>query len=176
MPIYFISGGPGFGKTKLVEELFHLGYNVAPEAAREVAENDLRFKGKDIGKIEKKLFQDAIFERQKENFYKISDGGNQIVFSDRGFPDSVAFYRHYGLRVPEELLVWAYKFKSTAFILESLDNNENDSLRVESKEERLVIHEEISKTYDEFGYKIISVPKMLVEERAKFILQKVKNL
>ncbi|MEK6872743.1 MAG: ATP-binding protein [Nanoarchaeota archaeon] len=58
--IFVISGGPGVGKTSVVNELEKKGFNVLKEAARELSQSDKRFKEKSILEINKKDFQDAI--------------------------------------------------------------------------------------------------------------------
>ena len=62
MKIFVITGGPGTGKTSVVNELEKKGFRVLREVARWVSENDIRFKGKNILEINKKDFQDAIFD------------------------------------------------------------------------------------------------------------------
>ena len=149
---------------------------MVPEAAREVAENDDRFRGKSRDEMDRQLFQDEIFEMQKKMMESAHFVDGDFVFCDRGFADSVAYYRYNGLMVPEELLAWTSRFRTTAFILDSLDKNEYDSLRTESPEQRIEIHNEIIRAYNEFKYPIIYVPKMSVAERANFVIEKVKNL
>lgn len=179
MTLYYISGGPNSGKSSLVKRLFEAAYLVVPESARYISNTDERFKGKKIHEIRSEGlmqdFQNEVF-REQNKMLGIANGLEEDVFCDRGFVDSVVYYRNNRLEVPKELLALALKFKSTAFILELFDKGEDDSLRTETPEERREIHEGIIFTYEEFGYPIIRVPKMTVEERAKFVLEKVKNL
>ena len=58
--IFVISGGPGVGKTTIIDELEKLKYNTIPEAARIVAESDERFAGKSVNEINHKKFQEKI--------------------------------------------------------------------------------------------------------------------
>ena len=180
MALYFISGGPNSGKSRLVERLSDMAYLVVPEAARFISKNDKRFAGKNVGDIKNaglmESFQNEIFKEQRRMLGAAKLGLDYDVFCDRGFPDSVAYYRYHGLRVPEELSILTIRFKSTAFMLELLDKDENDFLRTETPEQRLEIHQEIIRSYEDFGYPLIMVSKMTVPERANFILQKVKNL
>ena len=65
MNVYTISGGPGFGKTSVINELRKRGYRVLGEASRKVSNTDQRFIGKSILEVNKKDFQNAIFDFQK---------------------------------------------------------------------------------------------------------------
>ena len=74
MKICVISGGPGVGKTSVIEELEKQGFRVLKEGARIVSESDSRFVGKSILEVNKKDFQDAIFEVQKKQIDSLSGG------------------------------------------------------------------------------------------------------
>jgi len=78
-----------------------------------------------------------------------------IIFSDRGLGDTIAYYRTYGLEVPEEILDYARKIKySGIFVMEILPSYEKDGFRNETAEQQKAIHEQIIKTYEELGYEI----------------------
>ncbi|MEK6760975.1 MAG: ATP-binding protein [Nanoarchaeota archaeon] len=170
--LFFISGGPCTGKTSVINELKERGYNTIPEAARLVAENDSRFKGKTIKEIDLKAFQNEIFSLQKRQTGSLIGKGG-IYFSDRGFGDSLAYTRMANLDFPDYFFDYARKFRnSPVFILEPLEFYRTDELRTESPEEREVIHAEIIRAYEELGHPIIRVPVMEKNERADFVLQK----
>jgi len=176
MKIYVISGGPSAGKTSVINELGKK-FKILREAARYVGDNDLRFKGKSVKGIERTEFQKAIFEFQKKQILEL-DNDNKTVFSDRGFGDTIAYYLFDNLEVPEDLLEKARKFRYAGiFFLEPLNFYVKDKLRQESKEQMKKIRECILKAYSDLSYNIIKVPFMPIEERIKFILEKVqKNL
>jgi len=220
--IFAITGGPGTGKTSVVNELEKQGFRILKEAARWVSENDIRFRGKNILEINKKDFHEAIFDHQKFllNFcgLKIPSGifkfqkkqiidnsgrymtfspefsnktistenhttheivynklkGDEIVFSDRGIGDTIAYYKLAGLKISEEKMEFARKFRyNKIFVLDFLSFYQKDKLRQESKKEQEKIHNEIIRTYEELGYSLIYVPFMSVKERVRFILERV---
>lgn len=205
--IFVISGGPGVGKTSVINELEKRGFKILKEAAREIILRDKRFREKSIIEINKKDFQDAILDFQikqikeleknkkennrrnnKININSENDDkfGNvlrnndkrkhEIVFSDRGLGDTLAYYKLNGLEIPKEKLDKVKKIRyEKIFILDFLDFYEHDDLRKESKEEQKKIHNEIIKMYEKLGHKskIITVPFMSVEKRAEFILSKI---
>jgi len=193
--IYIISGGPGTGKTSVINELEKRGFKILKEAARELSKTDKRFIGKSVLEVNKKDFQDAIFEfqikqikeietrkkeRENNKFNKINnkreddkENKNEIVFSDRGIGDTLVYYKINNLKIPKEKLEKTKKIRyKKIFILDFLDFYEHDELRKESKEEQEKIHSKIIKMYENLGYKnkIVIVPFMSIEERADFVL------
>lgn len=171
--LYVISGGPSTGKTATINEIKKRGYKVLEEAARNVAETDKRFIGKSIREIDSEKFQNAIFDYQKEELSRLNGDGD--VFLDRGFGDTLAYYKVYGLEVPQDKLGYAKKTRyCKIFILDFLNFYKKDSLRIETKREQEKIQKEIINMYKELGYKPIIVPFMSIMERVDFILKKLK--
>ena len=168
---YVITGGPGTGKTSVVEELERLGYEVIGEAARIIAETDERFVGKAIYEIDWDAFHEAIIDWQKEEFGKI---GDRVVFIDRGLGDNLAYDKIHKVETSKEKLDFTNSFKhDKIFVLDFLDFYETDELRTETKEEQEELHVAIIEAYEGLGYEIITVPFMSVAERVQFILDKV---
>ena len=171
--IYVISGGPATGKTSVINELEKKGYKVLKEAAREVSLKDKRFQGKSTKEINKKEFQEAIFELQMKEIEKLKDN-KEVIFSDRGLGDTLAYYVVNKLRVPKYQDIYAKKFRyAGVFILEPLDFYKQDELRQESKTEAEKIHKTIAETYELLGYYAINILFMSVEERVEFIISKI---
>lgn len=168
MKIYVISGGPSTGKTSVINELGK-EFKILKEAARELGDKDSRFKGKSVKGLNMEKFQNAIFEFQKKQLEELK-GKNEIVFSDRGLGDTLAYYKINKLKIPEGVIEYAKEFRCAGiFILEPLNFYEKDDFRQENREEQERIHNLIIKTYEELGYKPIIVPFMGVEKRVSFI-------
>src|SRR3989338_5064183 len=91
---FVVTGGPGFGKTTLLNELRHLGFCVVPEAARLVAGE---FPG-----IEKSSaqFQELAAKKQMDLESVI---GADVAFLDRGLPDALAYAERDGYGLPPEI-------------------------------------------------------------------------
>jgi len=169
-----ISGGPGTGKTSVINELRN-EFEILEEAARNLGDNDERFKGKSIREIEPQDFQDAIFEEQRKQILILqNEGADEVIFSDRGLGDTLAYYKFRGLNISEKIIDFCKEFRYAGiFVLDFLKEYKRDTLRQETEEELRQIHEMIIQTYSELGYKIIFVPCMPVAERVKFIKEKV---
>lgn len=162
-----LTGGPGVGKSTLLEILAHRGYNIVPEAARLVIEREILkdsdcLPWKDIQK-----FQYTVSSLQFELEEAIPKG---IVFSDRGLIDGYAYSKIDGIKSPEIILEKGKGRYDKVFLLDQLPNYQKDNSRREDIEKAKTIHEAIRSAYKEFEYSPIDVPVFSPEERADFIL------
>lgn len=167
-----ITGGPSTGKSTTLREISARGYQTVPEAAR------LFFERK------KAEGYDAIEAREEFDFQteieKIRFGVEQVdydcdhVFYDRSVFDNYAYRDHYDQiyniypKLSMQLINRSY---DKVFILEPLEFDE-DSVRSEDSQGQKEIHEKIRETYEQFGFNLIDVPVMPVQERVEYILNK----
>jgi predicted ATPase len=170
--IHVITGGPGFGKTLLIEELQQLGYHCSGEFARELILTQQESGGDILPWKNAKLFQQNILEKRIAFFDSVPDGS--LAFADRGIPDQLAFARYRGFRAPEVLIECAGKYRYAPQVFVTPPWPEiftNDAIRTETFEEALRIHEFIVKTYLDLNYQIIELPLLPVKQRINYLLQ-----
>jgi len=156
---YVITGGPGTGKTSVIEELGK-EFKIFYEAAREIK-----------GQVEySKDVQYEIFKKQLEQS-KNADRFDDVVFFDRGIPDSLVYFKYHGFEIPKDVLEESKKENTGYEIIFLLDfvPYVRDDVRDESKEEAEKIHQVIYNTYAELGYKIVRVRLMSVKKRVEFV-------
>ena len=184
-----ITGGPGSGKTTVVEALQALGYSTVPEAAIQVIDE----LNEELGVEEQKrwrrqntlLFQERIFERQVElesEPFEIEPKAG-LLFLDRGRLDGLAYLRHFrgeeGKREGEKLL-WRTSAPpyGLVFLLETLSLFEDRSStgRTSRREDSLAIARAIDEVYQENGYQPVFIPEIPVPDRIELILQALKSL
>src|SRR4030042_3435288 len=99
MKIYVVSGAPSTGKTSIINALAK-EFKTLPETARTIRDSDERFKGKSIKEINKKEFQEAIFQLKIKLIESLDKTKEEIVFSDRGLGDALAYYKFYNIKIP----------------------------------------------------------------------------
>ncbi len=167
MKRHVITGGPGIGKTTVIELLASRGYMIVPEVARMITEEEkLKESGivfwKDLTK-----YQEKIAERQMELESKATA---DIVFLDRSLIDGYAYCKLGNIAIPELVSKNGRNRYTKVFLLEPLPTYTKDETRFENQEEAARIHDEIIDAYKEFGYQTISVPALPPEERAEFII------
>lgn len=175
--IYIITGGPGFGKTELIEELRRSGYLCSGEFAREIIEHQQKIGGDLLPWKNAKLFQEEILRLRKDFYDSVPD--KTTAFADRGIPDQLAFAKYKGFGTPEILKESAEKYRYAPQVFVTPPWREifvNDSTRSESYDEAIRIHQSILETYSGLNYQINELPLFSVTERVTFMLKTIKNL
>lgn len=174
--IYIITGGPGFGKTQLIDELHRLGYLCSGEFARDLIESQQKSGGEILPWKNPKLFQEEVLKQRIAFYESVPD--DTPAFADRGIPDQLAFARHRGFGAPEVLVQSAayYRYAPRVFITPPWHGIfENDDIRCESFDEAVRIHQAVLDTYSELDYQLFELPLVPVNQRADYILQTLKK-
>lgn len=170
MKKYVITGGPGIGKTTVIELLAAKGFAIVPEMARMITEEE-KLKDSDILPWKNLAkYQEKVAERQLEVEEKISA---EMVFLDRGLIDGVGYCKLGNVPIPKPIFEKGKNRYDKIFLLEHLPVYENDVTRFEKREEALRIHHAVIEAYAEFGYETIHVPVLPPEERIGFILKRI---
>ena len=89
-PWYVIAGGPCSGKSKIIERLAFLGFAVRTEAARILIDQEMSC-GRTLAEIrhDEAAFQRAVLQLKQEA--EARTPRDQVVFWDRGIPDSLVY-------------------------------------------------------------------------------------
>ncbi|MBS3168513.1 ATP-binding protein [Candidatus Woesearchaeota archaeon] len=167
MRLHVITGGPGVGKTTLLQELEKIGYPILPEVARDIIEEGKYHPSKDY-----KKFGKEVVRRQKALERTVN---GVTTFCDRSLVDAIAYKRIYNLDVDLSRILEARNRYSRVFLLDSLPNYQKDDVRFESPEFAKRIHQEIERTYISLGYNPIILPPVSVDERVSLILREIES-
>ena len=167
---FALTGGPGVGKTALLEQLGSMGYATVREAARDVIHEQLQIDSEVLPWRDQSAFQRHVLELQLKR-ESVADG--PVVFMDRGIPDGIAYLRAYNLSVFREMLVHARERYDGVFLIEPHGEYVDDAERREDPEEAQMLHGVIQATYRDLGYELVNVPSMPVEQRSEFVLERV---
>jgi len=166
---YIITGGPGSGKSSLVEALGHLGFAGFPEIARDLI-NQGMIPPIWADKPDSSRFFELILRQRIFCHQEIKAG--EIGFYDRGIPDSLAYFKYQNLRPPSVLLeaTETYRYNPVVFVLPPWrEIFVNDSVRKETYEETKVLYGLAKEVYLSAGYDIIELPKATLERRVEII-------
>ncbi|MFA5556700.1 MAG: ATP-binding protein [Flavobacteriaceae bacterium] len=171
--IVLLIGGPGTGKSTLVNILSKRGYVCYPEISRQVILEAQR-QGIDQLFLEQPLlFSQKLLEGRINQYKSALNENENIVFIDRGIPDVLAYMHYIGdTDYPDNFDTACKEHKYTKlFILPIWDEiYSSDNERYENLEQAKQIQEYLIKTYEDLGYHLIEVPKDTPEKRADFIL------
>ncbi len=171
-----ITGGPGTGKSTVIEELINRNYICMPEISREVTLN-ARKKGIDqLFLTQPLLFSELLIEGRINQYIESEKKNNAIVFFDRGIPDVHAYMNYISIDYPNSYITRSNLYRYTHIFLmppwEEIYISDNE--RYENFEQALAIHNHLERTYKELNYKITEVPTGDVAGRTDFILDCIK--
>jgi predicted ATPase len=173
--IILIIGGPGTGKTTIIEGLMAKGFCCYPEISREVT-LEAKKQGIDQLFLEKPLlFSELLLEGRKKQFNNAMNEPHEVVFIDRGIPDVLAYMHYIGDSYPESFDATCREYTYTKiFMLPPWEEiYVSDEARYENYDQAKLIYSHLTETYQNYGYKLIEVPKDNLDNRILFILDKI---
>lgn len=174
--LYVITGGPGTGKTSLIQELTKVGYPIVNEVAREIIKEQIRQGGEALPWKDTVLYTKIMLEHSVSS-YMYHSRAEGTLFFDRGIPDTLAYARLIELQdvTNIESAVRKYRYDNPVFILPPWEEIYcTDGERKQSFKEAIDTYFVMKHVYQEAGYTLIEVPKIPVTERRDFILDNIK--
>ncbi|OGH21496.1 MAG: hypothetical protein A2958_01430 [Candidatus Levybacteria bacterium RIFCSPLOWO2_01_FULL_38_13] len=163
-----ITGAPSSGKTTTFDYLSSIlkkqGFISPPEIERRIIEEDQR---RGVGREntpEYAMMLEHRFLAAREELERSLDPSSNLVM-DRSLLEIIAYARYY--KASEGFAVGpAKRFRyKQIFYLEPINSYEQDTTRVEDIKFAKWMHKNLPKLYEEFGYEVIRVPAMPVDER-----------
>ncbi|SFN89011.1 Predicted ATPase [Paenimyroides ummariense] len=174
MNLFVITGGPGVGKTTLLNALENKGFITVPEDARQIIKEQMRVDGEGLPWKNKAYYSELMLRASLEIYQRVvSKASSEIVFFDRGILDTICYMEMENLPITEELntLIKSCPYNRKVFILPPWkDIYATDNERKQSWEEAVYTFEKMKETYLKYGYEIIEVPKTTVAERCNFVM------
>jgi predicted ATPase len=173
--IIVIIGGPGTGKSTIIDGLIAKGFCCYPEISRQVT---LEAKKQGIEQLfleNPLLFSELLLEGRKKQYTNALEEKHKIVFIDRGIPDVLAYMHYIGDSYPAHFdLACRENVYTKIFILPPWEEiYVSDEARYENFEQAKLIHNHLVETYKNYGYKLIEVPKDTLDNRILFILDQI---
>ena len=172
---YVITGGPGSGKTSLIEGLRSRGYWCSTEAGRAIIQDQVTIGGSALPWSDRMLFAELMLQWEMRS-YHLAEQSIGPVFFDRGVPDVLGYLRLVGLPAPEHVQNAAAEFLYNRSVFIAPPWREifhQDIERKQDFDEAQRTCESLSSTYKGLGYDLVELPRVAVEARVKFILSKV---
>ena len=172
-----ITGGPGTGKSTIIDELILRGFSCMQEISREITLEARANGTEQLFLTQPLLFSELLLKGRENQFVETGKFNDNLVFFDRGIPDIPAYMNYIGVDYPQ-----IYMDKSTfysydyVFLMppwEAIYISDNE--RYENFEQALAIHNHLERTYKSLNYNIIEVPTGSVTNRTNFILDCLKN-
>ena len=169
---FVLTGGPGAGKTTMIEALARAGFATTTEAGRAIIRGQLEVGGSATHQTNPALFAELMLAFDIQSYRQaLCEAGP--VFFDRGVTELAGYHGMMGLAAPAHFRTAAEKFRYSRRVFVAPPWPEifaNDSERKQSLGEAVRSHEAVVQTYAEFGYTIVPLPKASIEERLRFVL------
>ena len=170
--MFVITGGPGSGKSTLIDAMQGKGFASMPEAGRAIIRDQVQIGGTALPWADRAMFAELMLGWDLRSWHEAS-ALERPVLMDRGVADVVGYLTLCGLPVPAHVEAAAkkYRYNSTVFIApywEAIFGQ--DAERKQDREEAEATGRVMADTYARFGYQIVELPKVSVEERVAFVV------
>lgn len=165
---YIITGGPGSGKSSLIDALSTKEHQCFEEISRVIIREQHQIGGDKVPWKNLAEFAAICYERMSNQLSECNS--STYCFFDRGLPDIIAYIRRGGLNVPPEYFEKCKDYNKCIFLAPPWKEIFiNDAERPESFEDALEISSFLRNTYQELGFTVIELPKVSIQERLLFI-------
>jgi predicted ATPase len=163
------TGGPGAGKTSVLQELASMGYATVSDSARSIiAERLARGANR---RPDPETFAREILGRDIKQYLNVADASNWVFF-DRGVIDALGMLQDVSPLPPGELaaMLATYRFHASVFVFPPWKAiYTNDAERDQSFEDAVDVHTRVVRWYRSCGYVLHDVPAVPVAQRAEHV-------
>lgn len=167
---YIISGGPGSGKSTLIEGLRAGGYSCSEEVSRRLIRQETALDSDCLPWADIRCFSFKVLAEMIADWHRFS--AEKLVFFDRAIPDIIAYLKFAGQIVDPVFYskLKTHPYADKVYILPAWEEiYVNDPERWQTFEESKAISILIEETYIDLGYELIRVPCVPVAQRIAFI-------
>jgi predicted ATPase len=169
--LFVITGGPGSGKTTLIEALEQAGFARSREAGRAIIQDQQAIDGPGLPWRNRALFAELMLAWEMWSF-RMARALPGPVFCDRGVPDVLGYLRLMKLPVPAHMERAAadIRYNRRVFIAPPWrEIFQTDEERRQDFDEAIRTYEAMAATYEGLGYALIELPRGGVQERVAFV-------
>lgn len=168
---HIITGGPGSGKSTLINALAAKGFHHMPEAGRAIIRDQVAIGGTALPWADRIAFAELMLGWELRSWHEAGDLAGPVIF-DRGLPDVVGYLRLCGLPVAThaERAADLFRYRPRVFIAPPWrEIFVADAERKQDWTEAQATYEAMVTVYTGFGYELVTLPIAPVGERARFV-------
>lgn len=172
---FVLTGGPGSGKTTLIEALKAEGFTTAPEAGRGIIRDQMAIGGPALPWQDRALFAEMMLSWELRSWHSAHAEPGPVFF-DRGVADTIGYLRLCGLPVPGHIKNAAETFRYACRIFVAPPWPEiftQDEERRQTLDEAERTFQSVTSVYAELGYELVPLPLVPVEERVRFVIDQI---
>ncbi len=170
--LFVVTGGPGSGKSTLIDALEQLGYGRSVEAGRGIIQDQVAIDGHALPWDDRVLFAEMMLCWEMRSYRMAQLRSGPVIF-DRGVPDVLAYLRLIGSPVPSHMQRAAETFRYHRRVFIAPPWREifhPDRERKQDFDEAVRTYESLVATYTSCGYELIELPRASLEARIQFVL------
>jgi predicted ATPase len=171
---FVITGGPGAGKTTILNALAARGYRYAAESARAIIRERLARGLRPRPPLVQ--FGNEMLQRDIAR-YRETRVTDHPVFFDRGIVDALSMLvQQHAMSLGEaEAYVRTFPYNKVVLLMPPWEDiYRTDAERDQTFAEAVQVYEGLRKWYARWDYEPIEVPRTAIDQRVNFILQTVE--
>ncbi|SFP55694.1 AAA family ATPase [Sphingomonas rubra] len=175
--LHIVTGGPGSGKTTLIDALTAAGVATSPEVGRRIIREQIAVGGDALPWGDERAFARLMIEGEIAAHVGALARGAAVVL-DRGVPDVIGFLRVSGLTVPRDMAAAAeaYRYNRRVFLAPFwADIYRHDAERRQPPTLAERTEAIMRETYAACGYELVELPRVPVAERVAFVIRHLKE-
>jgi len=172
---FVITGGPGSGKTTLIEALASEGLARSIETGRAIIKEQVAIGGDAVPWADRGAFAELMFNREMRSYHWAREIKGPVIF-DRGIPDVIGYLTLEKLSVPGYMDSTArqLRYHGNVFIAPPWPEIfGQDTERKQTFEEARATYDVMVETYVAYGYSLVLLPLGSVEERVRFVVEHI---
>lgn len=173
--LHIITGGPGSGKTSLIDALAAEGVRHMPEAGRAIIQDQVDIGGTALPWNDREEFARLMLAWELRSYREAVSTSDPIIF-DRGIPDVIGYLRLCGLPVPTPALRAAElrRYARRVFIAPPWAAIfKQDAERKQTLAEAEATYNAMIDAYSGLGYELVPLPLVPVAERVRFVREQI---
>jgi predicted ATPase len=172
---FIITGGPGSGKSTLIEALAALGYPHMPEAGRAIIRDQVEIGGRALPWEDRVAFAELMLGWELRS-YRAAAGNVGPVLFDRGVPDVIGYLRLIGAEVPAHMKRAAelFRYRRQVFIAPPWPEIfVQDAERKQTLAEAEATYDALVGVYGDYDYELIELPRVPLRQRVDFVRERI---
>ena len=170
-----ISGCSGGGKSTLIDGLTSRGFRTVAEAGRIIVRDEIAADGRALPWLDPVLFADKLAALAIDQYASVVDYSG-VTFFDRCVVEPLVYCQRMGIELPAltKEAAEACRYDNPIFMVPPWESIFiEDVERQHSFSEAFSEYEALSKAFTELNYKVCVIPKIAINDRIDFILNKL---
>jgi predicted ATPase len=170
--LFIVTGGPGSGKSTLIQALAALGgISHMPEAGRAIIQDQIAIGGTALPWSDRLAFAELMLSWELRSYRAAQQLAGPVLF-DRGVPDVIGYLRLIGVAVPShvERAAHTFRYHRRVFVAPHWPAIfTQDTERKQSIDEAEATCQTMIDVYSGLGYELVTLPLASVAERVEFV-------